>query len=486
MSTSSLEMTLEFNTEVNTSEELVILSAFAKKGTKDEYTPQTNHWPKELRDIFGRIPSSKQFQGIYSPLANITTVRQQIAKTYKAISNNYTDASADLDGFLVKKDYEGTVQALSEALGMTAYQYNKHKSEKNEAKLKTLSFETKEKKTAAKGAEKGLENGKNVGESVNYARDLVNEPPNYLHSVAYAKEIEKDAANLKNVKVKVLGKAELKKEKMGLFLSVNNASAHDARLVQLTYTPPKANKNTKHIALVGKGLTFDSGGYSLKPAGSMVNMKFDMAGSATVYGAFRAAVMMGANVKISCFLGMTDNAINEKATTPDSVFTARNGKTVEIINTDAEGRLVMADCLDYACDQGADQIIDAATLTGSCLVSLGTEICGLMGNDEKFTDQLKKSAKEQDEYLWELPVIEEFKKDLKSEVADLRNIGKSRFGGTSKAAAFLSNFVQEGVSWAHLDIAGIGDSQSYLPYCPDKGASGLMVRTLARYLTNAK
>ena len=206
---------------------------------------------------------------------------------------------------------------------------------------------------------------------------MVNEPPNVLNSVTYAQRVKQDCAKIKNVRVKILGNAEIKREKMGMFASVNAGSAHHARLVHLTYTPPKAKG---HIALVGKGVTFDTGGYSLKPAQSIISMKYDMAGSATVYAAFKAAALLGAKCKISCFLGLTDNAINELATMPDSIVQARNGKSVEILNTDAEGRLVLGDVLSYACDQKPQVVIDAATLTGAVLVALGKEVCGVMGN----------------------------------------------------------------------------------------------------------
>ena len=194
--------------------------------------------------------------------------------------------------------------------------------------------------------------------------------------------------------------------------------------------------------------------------------------------------MLELKVKVSCFLGMTDNAINDRATNPDSIVTARNGKTVEILNTDAEGRLVLGDVLDYACDQKPDAIIDAATLTGAVLVSLGKEVCGVMGNDDKLIGELKKSADTIGEYMWQLPIIEEFRKDMKADIADLKNIGGSRFAGSAKAAAFLENFVRKNIPWAHLDIAGVADSQSHLPYCPEKGASGLMVRSLVNYLAS--
>jgi leucyl aminopeptidase len=167
---------------------------------------------------------------------------------------------------------------------------------------------------------------------------------------------------------------------------------------------------------------------------------------------------------------------------PDSIVKARNGKTVEILNTDAEGRLVLGDCLDYVCDLKPDSVIDVATLTGAILVALGSEICGLFSNNPKLVKEIETSAKASDEYMWHLPVIPEFRKEMKSNIADLKNIGASRNGGSAKAAAFLEEFIKNDIPWVHLDIAGVGDSQSHLSYCPAKGASGLVVRTLTHYL----
>ncbi|MEX0799027.1 MAG: leucyl aminopeptidase, partial [Bacteriovoracaceae bacterium] len=397
----------------------------------------------------------------------------------------YSSVAIDALSFNCVSDKAKTAALITEAIELTSYKFDKYFSEKIEDKFKQVCVFIDDKKSK-RGVEKAVAEALNVTSGVNFARDLVNEAPNVLHSEGYAKLIEADAKNLSRVKVKTLGKAELKKEKMNLFLSVNAGSAYGPRLVHLTYTPKKATKNTKHFALVGKGLTFDTGGYSLKPGGSMMGMKFDMAGSATVYGAFRAAVLNNSPYKITCILGMTDNAINSEATTPDSIVKARNGKTVEILNTDAEGRLVLADCLDYACDLRPDFIIDAATLTGACLVALGSEVCAVLGNDDKWINQLRSHADKQNEYMWQLPIINEWRDDMKSKIADLKNIGTAGRAGTATAAAFLENFVKGDVKWAHLDIAGVGDSQAHLPYCPSKGASGLMVRTLHHLMVHGK
>lgn len=479
--------------------------ATAKSTTKPEKILSHAHWPEDLVEAFEHSVASKHYKAEVGEIFSLTLVsgasaivlglgdknkftkeilRRQIAHAYKVISHKFIDATLHIDGFLVKGHTEESITAIVESLYMTSYTFDRHLSHKKTIKLETIILATTEKKTAAKKFEAAIAEGHTIGSCIKVARDFVNEAPNILNSVHYAKEIEKDAKTLKNVKIKTLGVAELKKEKMGMFLSVNAGSAHEARLVHLTYTPAKATSKTKHIALVGKGLTFDTGGYSLKPGGSMMNMKFDMAGSATVYAAFRAAVLLQLPVKISCYLALTDNAVSSHATMPDSIVTARNGKTVEILNTDAEGRLVLGDVVNYACDSKPDALIDAATLTGAILVALGTEVCGLFSNDQKLADSLLKSAKNVDEYMWQLPIIDEHKNDIKAHVADLKNIGTNGNGGSAKGAAFIENFIEPGIAWAHLDIAGVGDSQGHLPYCPAKGSSGLVIRTLVDYLKN--
>ncbi|MFA6238934.1 MAG: leucyl aminopeptidase family protein [Bacteriovorax sp.] len=464
------------------------------------------HWPEDLSEAFTHSVASRHYKGDAGEMFSVTLmsgataliiglgdktkltkelVRRQIATAYKAISNKYEDATIYVDGFMAKGESEGTLKALVESLHMASYTFDRHLASKKKTKLQSITLATGERKTSAKKFEAAIAEANSIGECITVARNFVNEAPNILNSEFYAKEIEKDVKNLKNVKIKVLGKAELKKEKMGMFLSVNAGSAYEPRLIHLTYTPAKSSAKTKHVALVGKGLTFDTGGYSLKPGASMMNMKFDMAGSATVYAAFRAAAMLHLPIKISCYLGVTDNAVNELATMPDSIVTARNGKTVEILNTDAEGRLVLGDVVNYACDTKPDALIDAATLTGAILVALGSEVCGLFSNNQKLADALLKSAKNADEYMWQLPIIDEHKNDMKATVADLKNIGGSSNGGSAKGAAFIENFVEPGIAWAHLDIAGIGDSQGHLPYCAPKGASGLVIRTLVDYLKNS-
>lgn len=508
-----MELKLVFDSKLP-STELHLFSCFQKTqetkaskkaATKTEKVLSHTHWPKDLVEEFEFSVASKHFKADLGETFSFThlngstvvilglgekgkltreSLRKQIANCYKAIHNKYEDLTLHLDGFMLKDNAEGTLKAISEALQLSNYGFDRHLSAKRKTKLTEVTLLTSEKKTHQKKWDAILAESKTVTSAINYMRDLVNEAPNILNSETYAKEISNDAKKLKNVKVKVLGKAEMKKEKMGMFLSVNAGSAYEPQLVHLTYTPSKATSKTKHIALVGKGLTFDTGGYSLKPGASMMNMKFDMAGSATVYAAFRAAVELQLPIKISCFLGMTDNAVSSLATMPDSIVTARNGKTVEILNTDAEGRLVLGDVVNYACDVNPDAIIDAATLTGAILVALGSEVCGLFSNDNKLAKDLLQASKNSDEYMWQLPIIDEHKNDMKSVVADLKNIGSVGNGGSAKGAAFIQAFLKDGIPWAHLDIAGVGDSQGHLPYCPAKGASGLVVRSLVNYLQN--
>lgn len=495
--------------------ELKVFSAFQKsqpaktKGGKSETTVSVDHWSdKGLREEFNNLKAAKNFKAGKDETISFTgamgeavivvglgdkakyeaeDLRKSVAKILKGTkSSKYATIAFDVPGFNTVRDEVKAAQLIIEAAYLTDYTFDKYKSKKSEPHNYTIILGHVEKKNSLK-LEKALASTKNICESINVMKDFINEVPNVLHSVEYANRIEADVKkNLKGVKIKILNKAAIQKEKMGMFLSVNSGSAHEPRLVHLTYEPARSNSKTKHIALVGKGITFDTGGYSLKPGANMAGMKNDMGGSATVYGAFRAAVLEKAPVKITCILVMTDNAVNEHATMPDAVVTARNGKTVEILNTDAEGRLILGDALDYACDQNPHYIIDAATLTGACLVALGNQVCAILGNDQKWINEVLGAAKAQDEYMWQLPIINEWRQDIKSKVADIKNIGTPMRAGTAIGAAFLEEFIKNDIKWAHLDIAGVVDSQSHLPYCSGHGASGLIVRSLTHLLVNAK
>jgi leucyl aminopeptidase len=495
--------------------ELKILTAFQKiqaaktKGGKTETTVSVDHWSdKGLKEEFYNLKNCKNFKAAKDETISFTgatgetvwvvglgdkskfeaeDMRKIIAKILKGTkSSKFETIAIDVPGFNTIRNEIRTAQVIAESAYMTDYSFDKYKSKKSEPHNVTLILAHTDKKNGLK-IDKALASTKNICDSINVMKDYINEVPNILHSEEYAKRIEADVKkNLKGVKVKILNKAMIQKEKMGMFLSVNSGSAYEPRLVHLTYEPTRSNSKTKHVALVGKGITYDTGGYSLKPGASMAGMKNDMGGSATVYAAFRAAVLEKSPIKISCVLALTDNAVNEHATFPDAVVTARNGKTVEILNTDAEGRLILGDALDYACDLNPHYIVDAATLTGACLVALGNQVCAVLGNDQKWIEEILESAKTQDEYMWQLPIINEWRQDIKSKVADLKNIGTPMRAGTAIGAAFLEEFIKNDVKWAHLDIAGVVDSQSHLSYCSAHGASGLIVRTLTHLLLNAK
>ncbi|MFN8369396.1 MAG: leucyl aminopeptidase family protein [Bacteriovoracaceae bacterium] len=463
---------------------------------------------KKFNEPFSKLNAAKNFTGekgdLFSFSLNTHTLvgllglgdktklkpedlRRVAAKVFKGIlAKKFKKIAVDFHSFEIAKDPVVTAKILGEAFILSAYVFDKYKSEKKKVVLPEICFIVKG-KNVQKKIEETLAKVQIVTEGVAFARTIINEPPNILNSLTLASTVEKDIKTVtkgsSTVKIKILNKQQIQKERMNLLLSVNKGSAFEPRVVHLTYTPKK--KPTKHVVLVGKGLTFDSGGYSLKSGTGMMNMKFDMAGAATMYAAFRNAVLLKSPYKITCLLGITDNMISSRATTPDSIITGRNGKTVEILNTDAEGRLVLGDVLDYGCEQEPDEIIDAATLTGACVAALGAEVCGVMGNNQKLIDRIKASAQAESEYIWQLPLIDEHRNDIKSTVADIKNIGSGN-AGAQKGAVFLEEFIKKdkGIAWAHLDIAGVGDSQSHLPYCPEKGASGVMIRTVTNYLTH--
>lgn len=490
--------------------DLKIVGAFAKDyqetKTRSVTKASLEHLPKEVQNLFQDIGGHQYFTGQKNDFFCLTipgqeliclvglgekgklnneVIRRSLAKAFSnPIMSKAKKVLIEVETFQKSKKNKASelVQIICETIHMTLYEFKDFQSGESTNRHKEF-YLSLSKNPSGNDIPNSIKKGSAVAESVNFARNIMNTPPNVLHSEKMAKVFQEDIQkNLKNVRVKILNKAEIKKEKMNLLLAVNSGSYYEPRVVHLTYTPPKKSKKMKHIALVGKGLTFDTGGYSLKPSAAMIDMKFDMGGAATVYSAFRAAALLKSPHKISCILGITDNSISDKAITPDAIVTSRSGKTVEIANTDAEGRLVLADVLDYTCDLKPDHIIDAATLTGACLIAVGHEVCAIMGNDQKFIKKIMDSAHEQNERIWQLPIFEEFHADMSSTVADVRNIGKSRNAGSSKAGAFLEKFIKNDISWAHLDVAGIATQQGHLPYCPSFGSSGLMVRSLTKFL----
>ncbi|MFE9687094.1 leucyl aminopeptidase [Streptomyces sp. NPDC006285] len=314
-----------------------------------------------------------------------------------------------------------------------------------------------------------------VSEELNRARDLVNTPPNDLNPEAFA-AVAQAAAKEHGIKVQVLDEKALAKGGYGGILGVGAGSASAPRLVKLSYTSSKAKK---HLAFVGKGITYDSGGISLKPAGHNETMKCDMSGAAAVFAAVVAAARLGLQVNVTGWLALAENMPSGSATRPGDVLRMYSGKTVEVLNTDAEGRLVLADALAKASEETPDAIVDVATLTGAMMLALGNRTFGIMANDDAFRSAVHEAAEEVGEPAWPMPLPDHLKKGMDSPTADIANMGE-RYGGGLVAGLFLKEFVGEGITWAHLDIAGPAfNEQGPFGYTP-KGGTGSAVRTLVR------
>lgn len=327
-----------------------------------------------------------------------------------------------------------------------------------------------------KGIDRGLKRGRAIGESMNFTRDLANEPPNILTPTEMAVRAQRMAKET-GLKYEVLDEAKMDKLGMGSLLSVSKGSDQPAKLIVLRYTPEKSTgKKGELIALVGKGITFDTGGISLKPGEGMDAMKYDMSGGATVLGTMRAIALLKPTVPVLGIVAAVENMPDGKASRPSDVVTASNGKTIEILNTDAEGRLILADAVAYAEKQGATTIVDMATLTGAVIVALGDQNTGIMGNDQELVDRIISLGRESGEGFWQLPVSKEYSKQIKSDIADIKNIGPRGKAGTIMGAVFIQEFVDK-AKWAHLDIAGTAWSDNPKPHL-SKGPTGVAIRTL--------
>lgn len=321
-----------------------------------------------------------------------------------------------------------------------------------------------------------LEFAEIISSATNFARDLVNEPPAVLTPTRLAEAAE-GVAKEGGLKCSVLDKEEMERRGMGGILAVSSGSEEPPKFIHLTYEPKKKPKKT--IAIVGKGITFDTGGLCIKPRDSMRTMKMDMSGAACVLGVMKAISKLNPSVRVHGLIPASENMPGSKAYKPDDIIRTLSGKTVEVIDTDAEGRIVLSDALSYAVGLKTDEIVDLATLTGACIVALGNYTAGLMGNDERLTDRIIKAADAAGEKVWRLPMDDELRKDIESDVADVKNVG-SRYGGAIAGAMFLEKFVDD-TPWAHLDIAGPSFFEKGTDFYP-KGGTGFGVRTIIRYL----
>jgi len=384
-------------------------------------------------------------------------------------------SESDLPGL----DLTDGVRAVAEGLILGSYSFDTYKPKAGEKpRTDSATIAVGDEVTSARvAAQRGIA----TATAVWFARDLVNEPGGTLTPTVFADRAAAKAEEA-GLTTEIMTEKEIIAQGLGGLIAVNLGSEEPPRFLKLTYEP--ATELTEAlpgelatVALVGKGITFDSGGLSLKPAESMMEMKCDMAGAAAVIATMTALPRLEVAVRVVAFTPMTDNMTGGKAQRPGDVYTARNGTTVEVLNTDAEGRLVLADALVLASEEEPAAIIDLATLTGACMVALGNKIAGLMGNDGDFSDKVAQAAANAGERVWQLPLPQDYRKSLESPVADLKNIGGGRMGGALTAGLFLQEFVQKGIPWVHLDIAG----PAFLD-APDgeypKGGTGFGVRTL--------
>ena len=379
--------------------------------------------------------------------------------------------------FLVREDgvTAETAQALAEGFVTANFETDKYKTEKKNGKeidsVSVLGYGHAEKAAG----EKGLTAGKIIAEAQNFTRDLVNEPSNKLTPRILAEKAEAMAKEA-GLAVEILDEKKIADLKMGALLSVAQGSVEPPRMIVVTYTPPNVKPDAPVIGLVGKAVTFDTGGISIKPADGMEKMKYDMAGGATMLGAIRALAALKPSVKVICVVPSTENMPGGKAQKPGDIQTAMSGKTIEVLNTDAEGRLILADAITYAKQLGVTHIVDAATLTGAIVVALANINVGVFGSNQEFTDKLLASAKAAGEKMWQLPMDDEYREFIKGSFADIQNIGSGKGGGSITGAWFIREFAGD-TPWIHLDIAGTAWNDDAKPWLA-KGPTGVALRTL--------
>ena len=375
------------------------------------------------------------------------------------------------------EDVADTAAAAAEGGSLGAYRYDEFRSADPTPGLGSLVLAHGGADSA--GVAAGSARGARVARSVAMARDLVNEPPSSLTPQRFADVVVERFAGVPEVTVEVWDEDRITAERLGGLLGVAAGSEQPPRLVRVEYRPAdpiEFDGRVPHLALVGKGITFDSGGLSLKTAAGMETMKTDMGGAAAVLAAVDAIAALGGRIPITAYAPMTENLPSGTAIKPGDVLTTRNGKTIEVLNTDAEGRLILADGLTLAVESGPDAVIDLATLTGAAIVALGKEIAGLLGNDEELLMAVGAAGSRTGEPSWQLPLYADYAVHIESEVADMKNTGRPGQAGTISAALLLKEFVAD-VPWAHLDIAGPSRTDDARWY-NTKGGSGFGVRTL--------
>ena len=443
----------------------------------------------EMRDFCRRVVINEGFRGeagklLVVPVAG-KTVRYTViaglgpedkitpervrAAAFSAARAVASRGCAELSITMPKAGDADRSRAAAEGCALASYRFNKYLARDEKDR-----FTPVEAVTVFDGCEKALEEGRILGESQCWTRDIANEPGCVINPEALAAKAQELAAEL-GLKCEIWDEKRIADENMGAYLAVASGSANPPRFIHLTYEPENAKG---HIALVGKGLTFDSGGLDIKPSEYMLTMKGDKGGACAVLGAIRAAALMKLQWKVTAIVAAAENMPGGSAYRPDDILRARNGKTIEVNNTDAEGRLTLADALCYASELKPDMIVDIATLTGACAVALGSTTAGLFTNNDEFGDKVLKASAASGERFWKLPMDDPNLRELiKSPFADLVNSG-GRYGGAITAAMFLEAFVDKDIPWVHLDIASADFVKTPFSYYV-KGATGFGMRTLA-------
>jgi leucyl aminopeptidase len=372
-------------------------------------------------------------------------------------------------------------RALVEGAELAEPDWDTYRSDRKDRSVRALTVVAHEtEKLTHDEIQTGFDEGLIVAAAQNFTRSLVNEPGNVLTPTELGRRAAAMCAEM-GLKCEVHSTKKLHELKMGAFWAVAQGSEQPPALIVMTYEPVGgAAKGSPVMGLVGKGITFDTGGISIKPADGMEKMKYDMAGAGAMIGAMRAIAQLKPKVKVIAVVCSAENMPDGKAFKPGDVVTAMSGKTIEVVNTDAEGRLVLADGLHYAKTLGCTHLINAATLTGACVVALGTLNAGLFSNDEAAVEKFQTALKISGEKFWRLPCTDDYKEQIKSQIADMMNTGKNRYGGATSAAMFLKEFVGE-TSWIHLDIAGAAWNEETKPWCP-YGPTGIAVRSVLEWV----
>lgn len=501
-----MQQDILFGTDKSKPADIFVLGFFEEEKLSKEWEA----FSLSFYEAFSKVLSNKKFKGTYAeqfPLyVSDSSFGEQILvfglgkrKNHKpgcfrkaigritafAASQKANSVKLAVETFLSKEvDLEAAVSISGQLPTLALYKFDKYKQKKEENKeVKPSTFNLWiSKKQQEKTLQSLLEQGQAVARGICMTRDLINEPANIMTASRMA-EIAKDLSEDKNLALKIINEKEMKRLKMGGILAVNQGSLNEPALIILEHGKQHASKGT--ICLVGKGVTFDTGGISIKPAKDMEKMKYDMSGAACVISTMGVISDLKLPLHVVALAPCVENNVSANPQRPGDIITMLNGKTVEVLNTDAEGRLILADALSYSKEYNPKFIIDLATLTGMCAYTFGDKAIGLMGNSDKFLNKIKKAGQDSGERCWELPLWDEYGDQIKGHHSDLYNIG-GPYGGTITAAMFLKEFLPSAdVQWAHLDIAGTAWCDSPRYDCV-KGGTGVGVHLLTKLLLNWK